>query len=602
MELQCVSVRLVEGAPGSDLQEHATPLGDVVPGVTLSIGPASVSMHGGDDGFDWALINSSDRPLAVWSVGVVARVIGASDPLRMFRHGYQSWSASRTATLGADVDPSRHADFPFVQGVYHADGRQTRADELRSEWCTALAAHPATNGHRSGCELVLGFDAGSQHDGTFRLRRGADDHPELVIEAHLGGAVLAPGEERRLHGVSWTAGGRGTASERLAAWAGAAGQAGHARVDAPFQVGWCSWYHFFDKVTEDDLRRNLAVASDWPFDVFQLDDGYQAAIGDWRVTNDKFPSTLDTLAADITTAGMRPGLWLAPFLAAPDSEIARLHPEWLARVATLGQSGKAEPLRSWWNPAWGGGEEGFMYSLDTTHPDVIEHLERVASDIVEAGFTYLKLDFTFAPGVEGQWHDASRTPAQRVRAGFEAIRRGAGESTFLLGCGVPLANVVGVVDANRIGPDVAPLWALDPADEIVPGYLDVQPATRSAMAATFARSFMHRQLWLNDPDCLMLRSSETTLDPDAVKTWEHCVGLSGGMVLVSDDLALLNRDSRIQLEEVVALGRSSDAAAHRGRPPRCPDLLDHGIPDTLVAEIGDLHVDSEAATSTFTRR
>ena len=101
---------------------------------------------------------------------------------------------------------------------------------------------------------------------------------------------------------------------------------------------------------------------------------------------------------------------------------------------------------------------------------------------------------------------------------------------------MPLANVVGVVDANRIGADVAPLWALDPGAEIVPGYLNVQPATRSAFAATVARSFMHRNLWMNDPDCIMLRTTSTDLAPDAAATWAQCVGLSGGLVMVSDDL------------------------------------------------------------------
>ena len=31
---------------------------------------------------------------------------------------------------------------------------------------------------------------------------------------------------------------------------------------------------------------------------------------------------------------MQPGIWLAPFLAAPDSDVAREHPEWLARHAS----------------------------------------------------------------------------------------------------------------------------------------------------------------------------------------------------------------------------------------------------------------------------
>jgi alpha-galactosidase len=243
-----------------------------------------------------------------------------------------------------------------------------------------------------------------------------------------------------------------------------------------------------------------------------------------------------------------------------------------------------------------------MYSLDTTHPEVLDHLEALARDLVEAGFGYLKLDFTFAAGVEGRWYDAGTTPAQRVRAGFEAIRKGAGDDTVILGCGVPLANVVGVVDANRIGADVSPLWALAPSDEIVPGYLGIQPATRSAYAATVTRSFMHRQLWVNDPDCVMLRSEDTALSADAASTWGRCVGLSGGLVMVSDDLALLGPDARRRLEEIVDLGRGSDEQARAGHPALCPDLLEHRVPTTLTTKHHELVTEPDAGTSVLRGR
>lgn len=599
MKLDCTGVRILVGPPGAQLQEYTAALRGLAPGVSVNAGPAVVSVDGRDDGFDWRVANPGDRPLGLWSVAVVAQAVEVRQPVRMLRHGYQSWSSTGVAVLGADTDPSRIANSRFVQGVYHADGRQARDGELRSEWCTVLADD-------TGHELVVAFAAGTEHDGTFRLRRDSEGNVELVVEAYLGGAVIAPGEERSLHGVSWVSGEPGTASGHLGAWAAAVGRAGNARIDAPYQLGWCSWYHFFDKITEEDLRRNLSAAAtgDWPFDVFQLDDGYQTSIGDWRDTNEKFPSSLDVLAADILSEGMRPGLWLAPFLAAPDSDVVRRNPHWVARFAGTSPGdvdAPGEALRSWWNPSWEGGQEGFMYSLDTTHPEVLDHLEQLARDIVNAGFTYLKLDFTFAPAVDGRWHDASRTPAQRVRAGFEAIRRGAGDHAFLLGCGVPLANVVGLVDANRIGPDVAPLWARDAADAVVPGYIDVEPATRSALAATLARSFMHRQLWLNDPDCLMLRTSQTDLAADAATTWGRCVAVSGGLALVSDDLGLLGQDARDQLDEIASLGRESDAAARQGRPPTSPDLMENPIPTTLVNGICELRVDPDSAISALDR-
>src|SRR5690606_39623956 len=140
-------------------------------------------------------------------------------------------------------------------------------------------------------------------------------------------------------------------------------------------------------------------------------------------------SELSALVGYIRRAGRRPGIWIAPFIVAPDSRIATEHPDWLATMEG------GQPLWGMFNPEWGGGRDGIMYALDTTKPEVIAHLEHVAQSLVEAGFAYLKLDFTFAPSFDGVWADASRTPAQRVRAGFDAIRRGAGEDTFLLGCG-----------------------------------------------------------------------------------------------------------------------------------------------------------------------
>ena len=94
---------------------------------------------------------------------------------------------------------------------------------------------------------------------------------------------------------------------------------------------------------------------------------------------------------------------------------------------------------------------------------------------------------------------------------------------------------------------------------------------------------MHRSLWLNDPDCVMLRRSATQMSDDAVTTWARAVGVSGGMALVSDDLALLDAEARRLLDDVVALGRASDAEARAGRPARCPDLMDAVPPTRLRA-------------------
>jgi alpha-galactosidase len=144
--------------------------------------------------------------------------------------------------------------------------------------------------------------------------------------------------------------------------------------------------------------------------------------------------------------------------------------------------------------------------------------------------------------------------------GFDAIRRGAGDEAFVLGCGAPLGACIGAVDGMRIGPDVAPWWDPPPQRWSPPGYGETSPATSSALAATEARQFTHRRLWLNDPDCVMLRSRETSMSAEEVRRWAMAVGESGGMALVSDDLSLLGPIERSLFDEVIALGRANDSA------------------------------------------
>lgn len=80
----------------------------------------------------------------------------------------------------------------------------------------------------------------------------------------------------------------------------------------------------------------------------------------------------------------------------------------------------------------------------------------------------------------------------------------------------------------------------------------------------------------------MLRLTDTEMGPDAVRAWADAVAMSGGMALVSDDLSTLRDTARRLLDEVIELGRAADAEAIDGRPPRCPDLLDHAVPERLT--------------------
>lgn len=338
-----------------------------------------------------------------------------------------------------------------------------------------------------------------------------------------------------------------------------------ARTSAPYQRGWCSWYHYFHAVTEDAIRSNLRalkeLRSEFPLEVVQLDDGYQAALGDWDRTNGKFPSGLKKLADEIRAAGFTAGIWTAPFFAARDSDVMREHGAWFIKHDEDG-----EPLRAGYNPNWTTSDDKYAYALDPSHPEVAEHLDRLFKKLVEDfGYDYLKLDFLYAAAAQGVRHDPKMTRAETLRRGLEAIRRGAGERTFILGCGCPLGAAVGIVDGMRIGPDVAPYWG---ATAGATG----EPGTALAIDAILARSFTHRRWWLNDPDCLMLRAKETRLSNDEREALAWTIAASGGMLLMSDDMRLLDRGSARLYREVARIGAEVDAAA-KIEPPMVADLM-----------------------------
>jgi alpha-galactosidase len=177
----------------------------------------------------------------------------------------------------------------------------------------------------------------------------------------LDGATLGPGQTREIEPIaSWRS--SQSASRMAARWAAMLGEAMLARVSAPYQRGWCSWYHYFHAITEDALISNLRalkeMRSQFPLEVVQLDDGYQAALGDWDRTNARFPSGLKSIADAIGSAGFSAGLWTAPFLAARDSRIMRENPDWFIRDRD------GAPLRAAYNPKWTPLEDKFAYALD----------------------------------------------------------------------------------------------------------------------------------------------------------------------------------------------------------------------------------------------
>ncbi len=494
------------------------------------------------------VINTTGQPLRVQAFHVMRATLPAlkAGPAdwRFYKHGWQSFSPA--LTLSVDDD-----DIPPFSPVVDPATRPSGQGHLVSELVASLH-EPA-----SGQTITAGFvSAADQFSQVWLEREGAT----LTATSYADGIEIASGA--------------GLSSERaaiditldplsaLGRYGDALGREMHALSWPHIPSGWCSWYHYFTGVTEDDIVANLERLAEQrdelPLEYVQVDDGYQAGIGDWLSVNEKFPHGMAWLAGQIHERGFKAGLWLAPFLAGARSRLFAEHPAWLLRDET---GGPVVAIQNW---------EQLCYALDCTHPEVIDWLEHVFRTVTDDwGYDYVKIDFIYAAALEGHRHDPRATRAQAYRRGLDTIRRAVGDR-FVLGCGAPMGPSVGLVNGMRIGPDVAPSW--HPEARLGRRVSLSLPAAANALRTAIARFWMHDRLWLSDPDCLLLRDSETDLTADEVRTLATVVAMSGGMVLDSDDLSRLAPDRRRLLARLLPL---------RGAAALPLDMFQHDPPQIL---------------------
>ena len=273
---------------------------------------------------------------------------------------------------------------------------------------------------------------------------------------------------------------------------------------------WCSWYSLFTGISEEILLNILPGLSGLPFEVFQVDDGWQISLGDWQ-PNEKFPSGMAALAENIRRAGYIPGLWLAPLAVGPKSALFQEHPEWLLR------DGGGELVVAGHN--WGDD----FFGLDVTRPGVQKWLAERIQQVRGWGFDYLKLDFLYAgalPGVRYQ-----KIPGEQAfRKGLEIIRAAAGEEAYILTCGVPMLATLGLADGVRVGPDVAPMW--DNADRSQALHDLSGPSTLNAIRTTLHRLWL-RPLIQVDPDVAFFRTQYNLLSPAQKRLLQDLVQITG---------------------------------------------------------------------------
>jgi len=247
----------------------------------------------------------------------------------------------------------------------------------------------------------------------------------------------------------------------------------------------------------------------------QIDDGYQARMGDWLEPGPLVPDPAG-LCHTITELGHEPAIWVAPFIAEAGSTVLREHPEWFVADSD------GQPLASD-RISYGGWRHGPWFMLDGTHPGAREHLRSVFSTMRhEWGCRYFKLDANVwgaLPG--GRRHDPAATRIEAYRLATGAIREAVGDESIILGCNAPNWASLGLVDAMRTTDDIAR----------TPEAVDL------VARAGRRRAWQSNRLWAADPDCLVVTGSRLT--PDQLECHAAYIREIGGSVLSGDDLTKL---------------------------------------------------------------
>jgi alpha-galactosidase len=532
------------------------------------------------------LLNESGEPLSVKEFQPLvieggeggAFTLGSSTRnWRFLKHGYQTSSPCYSLSL---TELDKTCSVEYFRSNYNPRSKYNAVKgEYDSEWMTVLRDNYTRN------VAVIGFvtmkDQMSQID--FKVDEKSERISGLWARSISDNIACKSGEsirsEKLLVDIA------DSINEGLDLYASRVAAEMAAVPSTKILTGWCSWYEFFESISEDTIlniidfyKRNREK---YPIEYIQVDDGYFTHRGDWTTPSSLFPHGMKFIAEEIRAAGFKPGIWLSPFQISGGSKIFKEHPEWTVR------DNKGKPI--------GEGFDASMkysyYGLDCTNPQVIDWLKSLFRTITKDwGYEYLKIDFLQAAAIDGERYEKNITRAQALRRGLEAIRESVGNQIPILGCISPIGQAIGLVNSYRISPDTATRWKS-------PWPFDCGPALGDTMRNTILRYFMHNKFWSNDPDCVIARRGKErsdypkaaeieylaqggTISEDEVRFEFTVLGILGGPVVYSDDPTHLPPEREKYLPLLLPPFQAK---------ARIVDLLEEALPKILDLKIDKRH-------------
>ncbi len=463
---------------------------------------------------------------------------------------------------------------PGIRDGRLADGAggMTEAGDRRNDVSRIIHSDSLTLFHDQGTTVLWGFMTGRNSFVDCCIAAGCEKKPEndpIVCGCCSANMVLEPGKEFEGEELLITSGEDENRLIRDYAAEKAARCNARRRSKAPSVF--CTWYYYGLTVTYEDVALCLSEIQrkKLPFDVFQVDEGWEITLGEWK-PNKKFPRPMKEVAREIRDAGLRAGIWTSPFIAHETASVWKEHPHWILRDKT------GAPCLFHMNDT--------VYQVfDITNPEVYPYFTELYKKLTfDWGYTYHKLDFTRAAVLyeDADFFDRTVTLPQAYFRAVEAVRRGMGEDSYFLMCGGLYDPIIGLVDGQRMGADVLSMWRSD-----INRDGKAQPFT---VKQNMLRYYMNHW-WNNDPDALMVRRRKEMerglrltlglLNEEEVKTTVVNQYLGGGLICSTEPLASIDDDRLYQLEHILPVMERQVEVRNLFGGGRFPDMADICLPE-----------------------
>ena len=447
----------------------------------------------------------------------------------IYLNGYNSWTDSVERPLNARMWGLSRVPLQFVDahkldaaGDYRFVDADTRAGHQ----------HGIGYGYLRQLDEVLLFGS-IDEDSGFTVIREDIDEGTLTFEKEPPARIIEVGESVEVLSLAVCGGRLDQAVDTYLALSGCT------RRPAKPLVGYTTWRPYTRTLDAQTIAFELSGAQQLIGELDGRDlervfvvEGPITLVGDWlEVDEHAFPDGMRAVADKIHEAGMRAGLWLAPFVCERDSKLFRDHPEWILRD----ERGDMVSAGGTWSDC---------FALDVRSDEVRSFVHTVISTVTRAwGFDFLKLDYLFAAASEV--HDGLNR-GQLMAEALDFLRECAGEATLLDFSGVPLVSAFGRCEYCRVGCDLTADWDDVAAKRILQRE---RRSTKNALANARGRAHLNGKAFLADPGYVSLLGTEINLTAaQRVQMLSTDCGC-GGVLISADDLTAFDDESCAKARE-----------------------------------------------------